>query len=123
MKTVMIVDDSPTILMSMEAILSRAGYGVVKAASGEEAVRTLQTGARPNLVITDLNMNAMNGIDLIRNMRQMPVTRFTPILMLTTESSMDRRQEARTAGATGWIVKPVQPADLLAVVQQMVPGA
>lgn len=119
MKTVMIVDDSPTILMSMEAILSRAGYGVVKAASGEEAVRTLQTGARPNLVITDLNMNAMNGIDLIRNMRQMPVTRFTPILMLTTESSMDRRQEARTAGATGWIVKPFDPEKLVAAVRRV----
>lgn len=122
MKTVMLVDDSPPILMSMEAILGRAGYGVVKAASGEEALHKLQGGARPNLVITDLNMAAMNGIDLIRAMRQMAVTRFTPILMLTTESAMDRRQEARSAGATGWIVKPVQPADLLAVVRQMVPG-
>ncbi|MEO0031701.1 MAG: hypothetical protein RIS94_1459 [Pseudomonadota bacterium] len=123
MKTVMIVDDSTTILMSMESILVRAGYGVVKATSGEAAVSTLQQGAKPNLVITDLNMAAMNGIDLIRAMRQMPATRFTPILMLTTESAMDKRQEARAAGATGWIVKPVQPADLLAVVQQMVPGA
>lgn len=84
MKTVMIVDDSPTILMSMESILSRAGYGVVKASSGEEAVRTLQGGVRPHLVITDLNMHSMNGIELIRNMRQLPSTRFTPILMLTT---------------------------------------
>lgn len=123
MKSVMIVDDSPTILMSMESILARAGFGVVKARSGEEAVRTLQGGARPNLVITDLNMAAMNGIELIRTMRQMPGTRFTPMLMLTTESAMEKRQEARSAGATGWIVKPVQPDDLLAVVRQMVPGA
>lgn len=123
MKSVMIVDDSPTILMSMESMLARAGFGVVKARSGEEAVRTLQDGARPNLVITDLNMAAMNGIELIRAMRQMPGTRFTPILMLTTESAMEKRQEARSAGATGWIVKPVQPDDLLAVVRQMVPGA
>lgn len=123
MKSVMIVDDSPTILMSMESMLARAGFGVVKARSGEEAVRTLQDGARPNLVITDLNMAAMNGIELIRTMRQMPGTRFTPILMLTTESAMEKRQEARSAGATGWIVKPVQPDDLIAVVRQMVPGA
>lgn len=123
MKTVMVVDDSPTILMSMDAILTRAGYGVVKADSGEAALRALHGGGRPNLVITDLNMHAMNGIDLIRSMRQLPQTRFTPILMLTTESALDKRQEARSAGATGWIVKPVQPDDLIAVVKQMVPGA
>ncbi|WP_225206547.1 response regulator [Novosphingobium huizhouense] len=123
MKTVMIVDDSPTILMSMESILARAGYGVLKADSGENALQKLQGGGRPNLVITDLNMQAMNGIDLIRNLRQLPQTRFTPIIMLTTESSLDKRQEARSAGATGWIVKPVQPGDLLAVVKQMVPGS
>lgn len=123
MKSVMIVDDSPTILMSMETILSRAGFGVIKARSGEEAVRSLDGGARPSLVITDLNMGAMNGIELIRTMRQMAPTRFTPILMLTTESAMEKRQEARSAGATGWIVKPVQPDDLLAVVKQMVPGS
>ncbi|NML93525.1 response regulator [Novosphingobium olei] len=123
MKTVMIVDDSPTILMSMEAILTRAGYGVLKADSGENALRALQGGGKPNLVITDLNMAAMSGIDLIRNLRQLPQTRFTPIIMLTTESSLDKRQEARSAGATGWIVKPVQPTDLLAVVKHMVPGS
>ena len=123
MKTVMIVDDSPTILMSMEAILTRAGYGVAKAESGEAALRVLQGGTRPSLVITDLNMHAMNGIELIRSLRQLPATRFTPILMLTTESALDKRQEARSAGATGWIVKPVQPTDLIAVVKQMVPGA
>ena len=123
MKTVMIVDDSPTILMSMESILSRAGYCVLKAESGESALQKLQGGGRPNLVITDLNMHAMNGIELIRNLRTLPQTRFTPIIMLTTESSMDKRQEARSAGATGWIVKPVQPTDLLSVVKQMVPGS
>jgi two-component system chemotaxis response regulator CheY len=122
-KTIMLVDDSPTILMSMGAILGRAGYNVAKAASGEEALRELQTGQKPSLIITDLNMGAMNGIDLIRRLRQTPTTRFTPIIMLTTESAMDKRQEARSAGATGWIVKPVQPTDLLAVVKQMVPGA
>ena len=122
MKTIMIVDDSPTILMSIEAILGRAGYQVAKAACGEDAVAALHKGLRPSLIITDLNMKAMNGIDLIRNVRQMGALRFTPMIMLTTESGMDKRQEARAAGATGWIVKPVQPADLLGVVRQMVPG-
>lgn len=122
MKTVMIVDDSPTILMSMEAILTRAGFGVAKATCGEDALRQLGGAVRPHLIITDLNMAAMNGIELIKAIRGLPTTRFTPVLMLTTESAMDKRQEARAAGATGWIVKPVQPADLLAVVRQMVPG-
>ncbi|NBC37419.1 response regulator [Novosphingobium sp. FSY-8] len=123
MKHILIVDDSPTILMSMEGVLSRAGFQVSKAPSGEDAVRALQNGVRPNLVITDLNMRGMNGIDVIKAIRANSATRFTPVLMLTTESAQDKRQEARSAGATGWLVKPVQPNDLLGVVRQVMPGA
>ncbi|AYO86171.1 response regulator [Methylobacterium brachiatum] len=119
----MIVDDSPTMLMSIEGILSKAGLGVVKAASGEEAVTTLQGGTKPNLLITDLNMGAMNGIELIRRVRKLPGLQFIPILMLTTESQQDKRNEAKSAGATGWIVKPVDPDALLKVIRQLVPGA
>ncbi|MDH2308740.1 response regulator [Methylobacterium brachiatum] len=121
--TIMIVDDSPTMLMSIEGILSKAGLGVVKAASGEEAVTTLQGGTKPNLLITDLNMGAMNGIELIRRVRKLPGLQFIPILMLTTESQQDKRNEAKSAGATGWIVKPVGPDALLKVIRQLVPGA
>jgi two-component system chemotaxis response regulator CheY len=123
MKQIMIVDDSPTMLMSMEGILTRAGYGVIKAASGEEALDRLRAGDRPNLIITDLNMGQTSGIDLIRQARQMPAARFTPMLMLTTESAQNRREEAKAAGATGWLVKPVQADALVAVVKQVVPGA
>ena len=121
--TIMIVDDSPTMLMSIEGILSKAGLGVVKAASGEEAVTTLQGGTKPNLLITDLNMGAMNGIELIRRVRKLPGLQFIPILMLTTESQQDKRNEAKSASATGWIVKPVDPDALLKVIRQLVPGA
>ncbi|TXN49130.1 response regulator [Methylobacterium sp. WL18] len=121
--TIMIVDDSPTMLMSIEGILSKAGLGVVKAASGEQALATLQAGTKPNLLITDLNMGAMNGIDLIRRVRKLPGLQFIPILMLTTESQQDKRNEAKSAGATGWIVKPVDPEALLKVIRQLVPGA
>ncbi|WP_144426170.1 response regulator [Methylobacterium sp. ARG-1] len=121
--TIMIVDDSPTMLMSIEGILSKAGLGVVKAASGEEAVTTLQGGTKPNLLITDLNMGAMNGIELIRRVRKLSGLQFIPILMLTTESQQDKRNEAKSAGATGWIVKPVDPDALLKVIRQLVPGA
>ena len=121
--TIMIVDDSPTMLMSIEGILSKAGLGVVKAASGEEAVTTLQGGTKPNLLITDLNMGAMDGIELIRRVRKLPGLQFIPILMLTTESQQEKRNEAKSAGATGWIVKPVDPDALLKVIRQLVPGA
>ncbi|KQO51249.1 MULTISPECIES: response regulator [unclassified Methylobacterium] len=121
--TIMIVDDSPTMLMSIEGILTKAGLGVVKAANGEQALETLKTGTKPSLVITDLNMGAMDGIELIRRVRKLPGLQFTPILMLTTESQQDKRNEAKSAGATGWIVKPVDATALIKVIRQLVPGA
>jgi two-component system chemotaxis response regulator CheY len=124
MKSVLIVDDSATILMSLEGILARNGYKVAKAMSGEEAVRLLGGGqCLPDLIITDLNMGSMNGIALIRAVRAMPRLRFVPILMLTTESQAEKRQEAKQAGATGWLVKPVAKDDLLRVLGQVLPGA
>ena len=120
--TVLIVDDSATILMSMEAILHKAGLTVAKAASGEEAVTKLQGGLKPNLIITDIHMPGMNGIDLIRKVRGMSGYQFIPILVVTTESQQAKRDEARAAKATGWLVKPVQPDDLIRVVKQILPN-
>jgi len=123
MKTIMLVDDSPTMLMSMEAILKKAEFGVEKAANAELALSALKGGAKPNLIITDLHMGAMNGIELIREARKIPALRFVPILMLTTESQAAKRQEAKAAGASGWLVKPVDGVALLAVLQQLLPVA
>ena len=123
MKTILIVDDSPTMLMSMETTLTRAGYGVLKASSGEAALQGLAGGNRPNMMITDLHMRGMSGLDLIREVRKSPAGRFMPILMLTTESAQSRKDEAKAAGATGWIVKPVEPDALLGVVRQILPSA
>jgi len=120
--TVFIVDDSATILMSMEAILHKAGFTVAKAASGEEAVTKLQNGLKPNLIITDIHMPGMNGIDLIRKVRTMSGYQFVPILVVTTESQQAKRDEARAAKATGWLVKPVQPDELLKVAKQILPN-
>ncbi len=122
-KKILIVDDSPTILMSMRAMLERAGHAVSNAASGEEAVSVLKGGLKPDLVITDFHMGAMNGIDLVREVRKMTALRFIPVLMVTTESQQAKRLEAKAAGATGWLVKPVQPDALLQVIKQVVPGA
>jgi len=120
--TIFLIDDSATVLMSMEAILGHAGYAVAKSSSGEDAVAQLGKGLKPNLIITDIHMPGMNGIDLIRKVRAMPGFQFIPILVVTTESQQAKRDEARAAKATGWLVKPVQPDDLLKVVKQILPN-
>jgi two-component system chemotaxis response regulator CheY len=122
-KTVMIVDDSPTMLMSIEGILSKVGLAVLKANSGEDALARLEKPPKPDLIITGLNMGKLDGIELIRTLRRQSPFRFVPILMLTTESEQEKRNLARSAGATGWIVKPVDPAGLIQVVKKILPGA
>lgn len=113
MKSILLVDDSATVLLSTSSILAKAGYEVSKAASGAEALSLLQGGLVPNLVITDLNMPGMNGIELIKEVRKLPAYRFMPILFLTTESQQSKKAEAKAAGASGWIVKPATADELL----------
>ncbi len=113
MKTIFIVDDSPTILLSVSAILTKAGYAVEKASNGQDALTRFRGGIKVDLLITDLNMPGMNGLELIKEVRQLPNYRFMPILFLTTESQQARRAEARAAGASGWLVKPASADDLL----------
>lgn len=122
MKTVFLVDDSTTLLLSMKAILEKAGYAVETATSGDAALKKLAT-LKPNLLITDLNMPGMDGVTLIREVKKNPAFRFMPALMMTTESQQAKRDEARSAGATGWLVKPVKPEELLAVLKKLLPGA
>lgn len=122
MHKVLIVDDSPTILASMSGILGSAGYRVVKAANAEDALAQVKAGLSPALVITDYHMPGMHGVQLIQELRKLTQTRFTPMLVLTTESQQEKRDEARKAGATGWLVKPVQADKLLQVVKQVAPS-
>ena len=122
MSAIHLIDDSATMLMSMEMLLKRAGYSVTKSESAEAAMTALES-ISPKLIITDLNMPGMNGIELIKALKQQSKFRFTPMLMLTTESQQSRREEAKSAGATGWLVKPVEPEQLLGVVKQLVPTA
>lgn len=122
MSAIHLVDDSATMLMSMEMLLKRAGYTVTKSESAEAAMTALES-ISPKLIITDLNMPGMNGIELIKTLKQQSKFRFTPMLMLTTESQQSRREEAKAAGATGWLVKPVEPEQLFGVVKQLVPTA
>jgi two-component system chemotaxis response regulator CheY len=115
---VLTVDDSTSMRQMVKATLLSAGYDVVEAADGQEALEY----ARENpvdLVITDVNMPRMDGITLVSELRQLPAYRLTPVLLLTTESSMDKKMEGKKAGATGWLVKPFHPAQLLATLARI----
>lgn len=113
MKTIFLVDDSATILLSISGILAKAGYATEKSPNAEDALRKFQGGIKIDLLITDLNMPGMNGIELIREVRKLPSYKFVPILFLTTESQQSRKLEAKTAGASGWIIKPATADELL----------
>jgi two-component system chemotaxis response regulator CheY len=120
MQTILLVDDSTTILLSISSILGKAGYAVEKAPNAEEALRKFNAGIKLNLLITDLNMPGMNGIELIREVRKLPAYKFLPILFLTTESQQAKKQEAKAAGASGWIVKPATADELLSTVKLVI---
>ncbi len=121
-KTVLVVDDSVSMRQMVAFTLKEAGFEVIEAGDGKEAVAKLNDGAKPNLVIADLNMPNMDGITLIKEIRTMGAHNFTPILMLTTESAEANKKEGHTAGATGWIVKPFNPDQLLQVINKVLPG-
>ncbi len=120
MSTIMLVDDSATILLSVSSILSKAGYTVEKASNAEAALQKFNAGVKVNLLITDLNMPGMNGIDLIKEVRQLPAYKFMPLLFLTTESQQARKQDAKAAGASGWIVKPATADELLNTIKLVI---
>lgn len=118
-KTALVVDDSTSIRQMVSFTLKEAGFSVIEGGHGEEALKNVE-GKSVELVITDLNMPVMDGMTLIKSLRAKPEFKFTPILMLTTESQETRKQEGKAAGATGWIVKPFEPEKLLQVVAKVV---
>lgn len=122
MTTVLLVDDSPTMLMSLSSVISKNGMTVETAKDGQEALDRVKGGLRPDLVITDVNMPRLDGISFIREARRAGL-RFAPMLVLTTESEAAKRAEGKAAGATGWLVKPVAPEQLLGVIRQVLPKA
>ncbi|UXH76773.1 response regulator [Roseateles amylovorans] len=122
-KTILVVDDSATMTMSLRANLEMNGFKVLTAADGLLALNVLKGSVKPDLIITDINMPNMGGLDLIKAVKAQAAFRFTPILTLTTESDSAKRDEGKKLGATGWLVKPVTGEDLIKVVKQVLPGA
>ena len=117
-RMIMTVDDSTSMRQMVKATLISAGYGVVEAADGQEALDYARDHS-VDLVIADVNMPRMDGITLVSELRALPTYRLTPVLLLTTESSMEKKMEGKKAGATGWIVKPFNPAQLLATLARV----
>ncbi len=122
MPVILILDNSATMVMMLAQTLKAAGYEVVTGANGKEGVDLLTNGLKPTVILTDLNMPEMDGIAFIKEARRGAATRFTPIIVLSAESDGRKRDEARTAGASGWLTKPPQPNQLLYVVKQLVPS-
>jgi two-component system, chemotaxis family, chemotaxis protein CheY len=120
MKTILLVDDSVTMLKSLQTALEISGFRVATAVDGVSALKHIEGGLRPDLVITDINMPNMDGLTFIKHARQH--LRFTPILALTTEGQRAKRDEAKQLGATGWILKPAIGSDLLKTIQHVMPA-
>jgi two-component system, chemotaxis family, chemotaxis protein CheY len=123
MPPIFVLDDSPTMVMSLSRILKNAGYDVETANNGREGVSKLAGGLKPRAILTDLNMPEMDGIAFIKEARRTASTRFTPIIVLTTESGASKRDEARVAGASAWLTKPTEPATLLLTLKQLLPAS
>ena len=119
MAKIIAVDDSASMRQMVGFTLKGAGHDVLEAADGLEAVKVAKANSGVDLVISDINMPNMDGISLIKELRGMSDYKFTPILMLTTESGADKKGEGKAAGATGWIVKPFNPDQLLATIKKV----
>ncbi len=118
MTTILTVDDTATMRQMISFTLGSVGYEVMQASDGQEALKIAAT-RKFDLVIADVNMPNMDGIALVKSLRGLPEYKFTPILMLTTESQDAKRQEGKSAGATGWIVKPFNPEQLINIVRKV----
>jgi len=118
-KTIMIVDDSASLRQVVGIALRSAGYEVIEGADGKDALAKL-TGQKVHLIISDVNMPNMDGISFVKAVKQLPDYKFTPIIMLTTESQETKKQEGQAAGAKAWVVKPFKPEQMLAAVSKLV---
>lgn len=118
-KTIMIVDDSDSMRQVINMTLKKEGYDVLEACDGKDALSKLK-GQKIHLIITDINMPNMDGITFVQEVKKLPAYRFTPMMMLTTESSDDKKQAGKAAGAKAWMVKPFKGATLIEAVSKLV---
>ncbi|MDG3087915.1 response regulator [Vibrio hannami] len=118
-KTILVVDDSDSLRQVLAISLSGAGYNVLEARDGKDALCKLD-GTRVHLIISDFNMPIMNGIEFVKNVKLLPKYKFTPIIMLTTESQQHLMDESKKAGAKAWMIKPFKPDQMLQAVSKLI---
>lgn len=118
-KTVMVIDDSASIRQVMSLTLGKAGYDVTEACDGADALSKL-AGQKVNLIVCDVNMPNMDGITFLKSLKDKPGYKFTPVIMLTTESQESKKQEGKAAGAKAWVVKPFKPEQMLDAVSKLI---
>jgi two-component system chemotaxis response regulator CheY len=118
-KTILVVDDSSSARTVVKAALMSAGYNVIEGVDGQDGISKLD-GQKVHLIISDVNMPNMNGIEMVKQIMQMPEYKFTPICMLSTESEQNKMDEGKAAGAKAWIVKPFQLPKLLNAVSKLI---
>jgi len=118
-KTILIVDDSASLRQVVSIALKGAGYDVIEGCDGVDALRKLD-GRKIHLIISDVNMPNMDGITFLKAVKQMAGYKFTPVIMLTTESGEDKKREGQAAGAKAWVVKPFHPAQMLTAVSKLI---
>ena len=119
-KTILIVDDSSSLRTVVRLALERAGYAVIVAGDGRDALAKLETTPKVHLIVSDVNMPNMDGIAFVTQVKQHPRHKFTPVIMLTTEGQDEKKQQGRAAGAKAWIVKPFNPPQLLDAVSKLI---
>lgn len=118
-KLIMIVDDSASLRQVVKMTLEKLGYEVIEAKDGQDALNKAK-GKKIHLIISDLNMPVMDGITFIKELKKLPEHKFTPVMMLTTESQQSKMMEGKAAGAKAWIVKPFKPEQLIAAVEKLI---
>jgi two-component system chemotaxis response regulator CheY len=118
-KTILLIDDSITLRQVVKIALTGAGYDVLEAGNGQEALNLLD-GRKVHLIVSDVNMPVMDGLTFLKAAKLLPAYKFTPIIMLTTESGEDKKKEGQQAGAKAWVIKPFQPPTLLAAISKLI---
>lgn len=119
-KTILIVDDSSSLRTVVKIALVRAGYDVLEAADGKQALGVLDSATKVHLIVSDVNMPNMDGITFVTQVKQHPRHKFTPVIMLTTEGQDEKKQQGKAAGAKAWMVKPFNPPQLLDAVSKLI---